>query len=89
MLEFRWNEANLEHIAKHNITAADAEYVVRHARKPYPEKRENFKFYVAGQTPDGTFIQVVFIIDPPPEIYVIHARPLNDREKRVYRRRIR
>jgi uncharacterized DUF497 family protein len=89
VLEFRWNDANREHIGKHNITATEAEYIVRHARPPYPQKRENQKFYVAGRIPDGTYIQVVFIIDPPPIIYVIHARPLNDDEKRIYRRRAR
>jgi uncharacterized protein len=89
VLEFRWNDANQEHIGKHNITVAEAEYIVRHARPPYPQKRENQKFYVAGRIPDGTYIQVVFIIDPPPMIYVIHARPLNDNEKRIYRRRMR
>jgi hypothetical protein len=68
VLEFPWNDANREHIGGHNIAAAEAEHVVRHARTPYLEKRENGKFYVAGQTPDGTYIQVVFIIDPPPMI---------------------
>jgi uncharacterized DUF497 family protein len=89
MLEFRWNDANREHIGRHGIAEWEAEYIVRHARKPYPEKREDRKFYVAGQTPNGDYIQVVFLIDPPPLIYVIHARPLSENEKRIYRRRIR
>lgn len=88
-MEFRWNDANVEHIGAHDIVPDEAEYVVKNARRPYPEKRENGKFYVAGQTRGGEHIQVVFIVDPPPVIYVIHARRLNDREKRVYRRRMR
>jgi len=88
-MEFRWNASNVEHIGKHSIEPAEAEFVVRHARRPYPEKRENEKFYVAGRTAAGVYIQVVFIVDPPPVIYVIHARRLNDREKRIYRRRMR
>jgi len=89
VIEFRWNAANVEHIGKHNIEPQAAEFVVRRARRPYPEKREDEKFYVAGRTESGEYIQVIFIIDPPPLVYVIHARRLNDREKRVYRRRIR
>jgi uncharacterized DUF497 family protein len=89
VMVFRWNEANTEHIGKHDLTREDAEYVVRRARRPYPEKRENGKYYVAGQTEDGSYIQVVFIINPAPRIYVIHARRLNEHEKRLYRRRIR
>ncbi|HEX4056594.1 MAG TPA: hypothetical protein VHX86_20225 [Tepidisphaeraceae bacterium] len=62
---------------------------MRHALPPYPEKRENRKLYVAGRTLDGSYIQVVFIVDPPPMIYVIHARLLDEKEKRIYRRRTR
>ncbi len=89
MIEFRWNDANVEHIAKHGITPEAAECVVRHARPPYPEAREDEKYYVAGQTETGDYIQVVYIVDPPPLVYVIHARRLNDKEKRIYRRRTR
>jgi hypothetical protein len=31
----------------------------------------------------------VFVIDPDDSIFVIHARPLTEREKRRYRRRAR
>jgi uncharacterized DUF497 family protein len=89
VIEFRWNDANREHISRHGIAPGEAEYLVRHARRPYPEKRENGKFYIAGQLPDGTYAQVVFIIDPSPFVYVIHARPLIEKEKRIYRRRTR
>jgi hypothetical protein len=56
VLEFRWNRANIEHIELHNITPEQAEYVVKHTRRPYPEKRENGKFFVAGRTQEGTYI---------------------------------
>jgi uncharacterized DUF497 family protein len=88
-MEFRWIDANREHVGRHGIRSEEAEYIVRRARRPYPEKREDEKFYIAGQLTDGTFVQVVFIIDPPPLVYVIHARPLTEKEKRIYRRRIR
>jgi uncharacterized DUF497 family protein len=85
--EFRWNDWNVEHIARHGVTPQDAEFVVEHARPPYPEKRDDGRWYVTGQARDGTYLQVSYIFDPKDVVYVIHARPLTDREKRRYRRR--
>jgi len=87
MYVYRWNEWNVEHIAEHGITQAEAEYVVDNARPPYPEYRGDGKWRVWGQTPFGRFIQAVYIIDPDETLYVIHARPMEDSEKRRYRRR--
>jgi len=53
MPEFRWNPWNLGHLEKHGISPLQAEYVVRHARRPYPEYRGDGKWAVAGHTSDG------------------------------------
>ncbi len=34
-------------------------------------------------------LQVVFVIDPDDTVFVIHARPLTERERKRYRRRVR
>lgn len=34
-------------------------------------------------------IQVIYVVDPDDTLYVIHARPLTDREKRRFRRQSR
>ena len=87
MADFRWNPWNLEHIEKHGVSPLDAEYVVRHARPPYPEYRGDGKWAVAGQTREGYYIQVIYVLDPDKTIFVIHSRPLKMNEKRKYRRR--
>jgi uncharacterized DUF497 family protein len=102
---FIWTTWNVEHIAKHGITRAEAQYVVDHARPPYPEYQGDEKFLVRGQTASRRYIQVIFVteaaargidwtdvdlvdIDPGEEaVYVIHARPLTDAEKRALTRR--
>jgi uncharacterized DUF497 family protein len=89
MYEFRWNADNEDHIAEHGIAPAHAEYVVQNARPPYPEYRGDGKWRVWGQTSSGDYLQVVFVFDPDGTVYVIHARPLKDIEKRRLRRRIR
>ena len=86
-MRFRWNDWNTNHIAEHGLYPADAEYVVNYRRPPFPRYQGDGRYMVRGQTGDGLWIQVVYIFSPPGIVYVIHARPLNDREKRSIRRR--
>ena len=44
------------------------------------------RYLVWGPTDDGRLLQVVFVIDDEDTIFVIHARPLTEKEKRRYRR---
>ena len=86
--DFRWNEWNVGHIGEHGISVDEAEYVIRDARPPYPSLEQEERWVVRGQTREGNYIQVAFVIDPDGETaYVIHARPLTDRQKRQLRRR--
>ena len=89
MESFRWNQWNVDHIAEHGITPEEAEYVVEHARPPYPERTADNKRRVRGPAPDGRFIQVVYFYSPADTIYIIHARPLTENEKQALRRRMR
>ncbi|MCC6422130.1 MAG: BrnT family toxin [Phycisphaerales bacterium] len=86
MYDFRWNEDNESHIGEHGIVPDEAEHVVNHARRPYPRRIEDGKYLVLGQTRQGVYLQVIFIINPNRTLYIIHARPLSEREKIRYRR---
>lgn len=89
MLEFRWNAWNIQHIGEHGILAPEAEYVVDHAKRPYPEIVGSGKWLVIGKTAVGRYLQVVYVDDEDaPTVYVIHARDLTGVEKTRYRRRI-
>ena len=85
--DFRWNAWNLGHIAEHGVASHEAEYIVDHPSAGYPERIEDGKFRVRGQTPVGRYLQAIYIFDPQDVIYVIHARDLTDPEKRQWRRR--
>ena len=85
--EFRWNEDNVEHIAKHGVEIHQAEHLVVFARQPWPSYEGDGRWLVRGQDENGLYLQVVYLIDRDGTIYVIHARPLNDREKKRLRRR--
>ncbi len=85
--DFRWNEWNIDHIANHGVAPEQAEYIVRTARKPWPSYEGNGRWLVRGQDKAGLFLQVAYIVDSDETLYVIHARPLDDGEKRQLRRR--
>ena len=86
-MDFRWNEWNVDHIAEHGIDPLEAEYVVQNARSPFPRYDGDGKYRVWGRTPAGLYLQVVFVYSPPSVIFVIHARPLTENEKRLFRRK--
>lgn len=88
-MDFRWNDWNIDHIAEHGISPEEAEYVVENASQPYPDMIGDGKALVIGRTSAGEYLQVIFIFDDDGTVYVIHARPLTDKEKRRYRRRMR
>ena len=104
MAVFIWDDKNTAHIAEHGITVEDAQYVVDHARSPYPMPHGDAKFFVRGRTRSGDYIQVSYVwesdaqdidsenidlldlADTADSIYVIHARPLEEDEKRAFRK---
>jgi uncharacterized DUF497 family protein len=86
-MQFRWINWNRDHVAEHCVDWEEAEKVVRQAQTPYPEQIGDDKLLVEGQGNGGSYLQVIYVLDPDATIFVIHARPLTDREKRRYRRR--
>jgi hypothetical protein len=88
-MEFRWNEWNADHVAKHGVTPLQAEYVVQRARAPFPQEIGHGKFLVMGQDQNGMYLQVIYVADPDETAFVIHAMPLSDHNKKRYRRRFR
>lgn len=88
-MEFRWIEWNCLKVASHGVSVAEAEHLVRTARAPYPLYREDDKLLVWGPTRAGRLLQVVYLLDAADVVFIIHARPLTNAEKRRYRRLLR
>ncbi|MCI0640376.1 MAG: hypothetical protein L0Y72_22575 [Gemmataceae bacterium] len=86
-MEFRWSEWNLDHAGRHGVDPEEAELVIRNATPPYPTEREDEKWLVIGRGNGGRWLQVIFVLDEDDTMYVIHARPLTDKEKKRYRKR--
>lgn len=83
-MEFRWNEWNIEHIARHGVRPHEAEWV---AGRCSPTRVADRKYRVRGQTEAGRYLQVIYVLDPSEAVFVIHARDLTPREKQLLRRR--
>jgi hypothetical protein len=60
MVVFSWSLENVAHISSHQVKRGEAEYVVKHARAPYPEYVGKKKWKVRGQTRAGRYLQVIF-----------------------------
>ena len=86
MYTFRWIDWNVEKVERHGVAPEEAEYVVNHARRPFPEQRGE-KFFVAGPTLAGRWLEVIYLQDDAYTMFVIHARPLTDSERKRYRKR--
>jgi uncharacterized DUF497 family protein len=52
-----------------------------------PVAKADEKLIVWGPTAEGRLLQIVFVLDEDDSVFIIHARPLTEKEKKRYRRR--
>lgn len=85
-MDFRWIEWNTGKVEMHGASPEEAEQVVGAASRPFPLHRRDGRLIVWGSTLGGRMLQVVYLLDPDGAVFVIHARPLGEPEKRRFRR---
>ena len=56
-----WNHWNVAHIARHGVEPDEAEHVVDHASRPYPQRVGDRKYLVRGRTHHARLLQVIYI----------------------------
>jgi uncharacterized DUF497 family protein len=86
-MQFRWIDWNRGHVAEHGVDPQEAERVVQQARSPFPRKIEEDKWLAIGPGRGGRLLQVIYLVDPDKTVFIIHARPIDEREKKRLRRR--
>ena len=86
-IQFRWNQWNRDHATIHGLAEWECEHLVEHAQPPHPQSIGDGKYLVVRQTPGGMYAQAIFIYSPPGVVYIVHARPLTQRERHRFRRR--
>lgn len=86
-MEFDWDTANIEHIARHGVTPEEAEQAVedpeRVASETYSKDGEA-RVRVTGLTYDERLITAIVTMRPVKRIRVVTARPASPRERQEY-----
>lgn len=72
---FVWDDWNVAHIATYDVDPAEAEYLVLHARRPYPRRSGPDQFIVKGATETGRWLQVIYVLRPAEAIAVEEVDP--------------
>jgi uncharacterized DUF497 family protein len=81
---FEWDEANVEHIARHGYDPDEVEEVFEGKFKIRKGRESAYICY--GSTLDGRLAFIVFKRFGGARIRVITARDMEDNERRTYRR---
>ena len=82
---FEWDEGNVLHIERHQFTPEEVEEVFVDDHKV---RRARQGLYIAlGETLDGRLAFVVFRRLPKGLIRAVTARDMEDRERRLFRRK--
>ena len=82
---FEWDEGNVLHIERHEFTPEEVEEVFVGDHKV---RRARQGLYIAlGETLDGRLAFVVFRRLPKGLIRAVTARDMEDRERRLFRRK--
>lgn len=72
---FLWNARNEQHIEKHDVSKPEAEYIIRHASRPYPREMGDGKYKVWGQTQNGRLLQVIYVLRRVDEVGILELPP--------------
>lgn len=84
--EFIWNEEQISHISRHNVTPEEVEEACFSPALVQRTKSEgaNPVYYVLGQTQSGRYLFCVVIQFPGGKAYPVTARPMTNKEKQRY-----
>ncbi len=81
---FDWDEANIEHIAKHNVSTDEVEEAC--VNKPHTRKTGAGRYLIYGITDDGRLLFIVGANKGRGIFRTITARDMTAREKSLFKR---
>ena len=88
--EFDWDEANILHIAKHNVTPEEAEEIFSDKNNVFMEDVNHSivekRFLIIGKTRKGRLLYQVFT-KRGNKIRVISSRNINRKEVKLYEKK--
>jgi uncharacterized protein len=91
VIGFDWNEANIEHIAEHDVTPDEAEEVFSDEDNVLDEDIEHSivekRFLIIGKTEKGRLLYQIFTRRGD-KIRVISSRDINKKEVHLYEKKV-
>lgn len=84
--EFQWDDNNISHIARHNVSPDEVEDVA-FDDEPWIKKGRSGTRYMLGYTIGGRYLFVVYVLTGKGIARVITAMDMDDNTKRLYKRR--
>ena len=89
-MEFDWDDANIDHIARHHVTPEEAEEALTDPNRlpfpAYPGPRGQSRLAILGQTSSGRYLMII-LEQRNKLIRVVTARDATQSEKQQVRRR--
>jgi uncharacterized DUF497 family protein len=88
VLAFEWDEANAEHIARHNVAMDEAEEIFD--SKNYLFKTRSNRYIVLGRSSYGRYLMCVFEKGKErSSIRIITARDMDHKERKLFNNKVR
>lgn len=87
ILGFEWDDANLDHIARHGVDAEEVEETL--VARPVIRRTHHGYYLWFGQSEAGLHLTVVVTVKAGGIARVITARDMSKREKKSYRHQTR
>ena len=85
--ELVWTPENEEHIAEHHVTSAEVEELFFEEGPYFRRGPEENLYHVYGRSGAGRYLFVVMIQLGRGKGYVVTARDMDQKERRLYNRR--
>jgi uncharacterized DUF497 family protein len=86
IVELEWDDVNIGHIARHNVTPKEIEDVCSGLN--ISEKQGNNRYILSGQSGEGRYLNVVVERIRKGLFRPITAYQMNERQKARYRKRV-
>ena len=86
VVEFEWDENNVEHIAKHHISPDEIENIA-FDDEPWIKRGRTGTRYMLGYTVAGRYLFVVYVLKSKGIARVITAIDMDEKTRKLYKRR--
>lgn len=84
--EFEWDDFNMEHIARHRVSPDEVEDVA-FDDEPWIKKGRRGTRYMLGYTVAGRYLFIVYVLKDKGAARVITAMDMDDKTRKLYKRR--